>query len=43
MHFTRDEYDTMVNELLYCTPIVFDTLCKIVEATIRSAVEKSNA
>lgn len=31
MRFTRDEFDVMVNELLYKDPISFDMLCQIAE------------
>lgn len=38
MHFTRDEFDIMVNELLYSEPISFNMLCRIAEKTLRSSV-----
>lgn len=38
MRFTRDEYDVMVNELLYKDPISFDMLCQIAEKTLRPSV-----
>lgn len=38
MRFTRDEFDAMVNELLYKDPISFDMLCRIAEKTLRPSV-----
>ena len=38
MRFTRDEFDVMVNELLYKDPISFDMLCQIAEKTLRPSV-----
>ena len=38
MRFTRNEFDTMVNELLYSTPASFDMLCSIAEKTLRPSV-----
>lgn len=38
MRFTRDEFDVMVNELLYKDPISFDMLCQIAEKTLRHSV-----
>ncbi len=38
MRFTREEFNTMVKELLYDTPISFDMLCKIAEKTLRPTV-----
>lgn len=38
MRFTRDEFDTMVDELLFKEPISFDMLCIIVEKTLRPTV-----
>lgn len=38
MRFTRNEFDIMVNELLYTTPISYNMLCSIAEKTIRSSV-----
>ena len=38
MRFTRDEFDVMVNELLYKEPISFDMLCQIAEKTLRPSV-----
>ena len=36
--FTKDEFDIMVNELLYKNPVSFDMLCQIAEKTLRSRV-----
>lgn len=38
MRFTKDEFDVMVNELLYKEPISFDMLCRIAEKTLRPSV-----
>lgn len=38
MRFTRDEFNVMVNELLYKDPISFDMLCQIAEKTLRPSV-----
>ncbi len=38
MRFTRDEFDMMVNELLYKDPISFDMLCQVAEKTLRPSV-----
>lgn len=38
MRFTREEFDTMVNELLYKEPISFDMLCVIAEKVLRPTV-----
>ncbi len=38
MRFTRDEFDTMINELLYSTPVSFDMLCSIAEKVLRPSV-----
>ena len=38
MRFTRNEFDAMVNELLYSTPASFDMLCSIAEKTLRPSV-----
>lgn len=38
MRFTGDEFDVMVNELLYKDPISFDMLCQIAEKTLRPSV-----
>ena len=38
MRFTRDEFNVMVNELLYKEPISFDMLCQIAEKTLRPSV-----
>lgn len=38
MRFTRDEFDVMVNELLYKDPISFDMLCQVAEKTLRPSV-----
>ena len=38
MRFTRAEFDIMVNELLYSTPISFGMLCRIAEKTLRPSV-----
>lgn len=38
MRFTREEFDIMVNELLYKEPISFDMLCVIAEKVVRPTV-----
>lgn len=38
MRFTRAEFDVMVNELLYSTPVSFDMLCSIAEKTLKPSV-----
>jgi len=38
VRFTQDEFDTMVNELLYKEPISFDALCLIADKTLRPSV-----
>lgn len=38
LRFTRAEFDTMVDELLYKEEISFDTLCLIAEKTLRPSV-----
>ena len=38
MRFTREEFDAMVNELLYENPISFNMLCRIAEKTLRPSV-----
>ncbi len=38
MRFTYEEFDTMVEELLYREPISFDMLCRIAEKTLRPSV-----
>ncbi len=38
--FTQEEFDTMVDELLYREPISFDMLCRIAMKTLRPKVEK---
>lgn len=38
MRFTAEEFDTMVQELLFSETICFDTLCKIAEKTLRHSV-----
>ncbi len=40
MRFTKAEFDTMVKELLYTTPVSFDMLCHIAEKTLRPTVIK---
>lgn len=39
MRFTREEFDTMVSQLLYQEPICFDMLCHIAEKTLRKTVK----
>lgn len=38
LRFTITEFETMVNELLYCEPISFDMLCEIAEKTLKPTV-----
>lgn len=38
MRFTNDEFDAMVNELLYSETVSFETLCRIAEKTLRPSV-----
>lgn len=38
MRFTKDEFNAMVNELLYKDPVSFDMLCQIAEKTLRPSV-----
>lgn len=38
VRFTTDEFETMVQELLYCDPVSFDTLCQIADKTLRPSV-----
>lgn len=38
VRFTRDEFDAMVDELLYHEPISFDMLCHIAEKTLKPSV-----
>ena len=38
MRFTADEFEAMVQELLYCDPVSFDTLCQIADKTLRPSV-----
>lgn len=38
MRFTRLEFDTMVQELLYREPISFEMLCRIADKTLRPSV-----
>ncbi len=38
MRFTKDEFDKMVDELLYKEPISFDMLCRIAEKTLKPTV-----
>lgn len=38
MRFTKNEFDVMVDELLYQEPVSFDMLCRIAEKTLRPAV-----
>lgn len=40
MRFTIQEFDTMVNELLYSEPVSFDMLCRIADKTLRNSVNK---
>ena len=39
MRFTREEFDIMVNELLYKEPVSFEMLCKIAKKTLWSSVK----
>ena len=39
MRFTREEFDTMVKELLYQTPVSFDMLCHIAEKTLLPTIK----
>lgn len=38
MHFTGEEFHTMVHELLYAEPASFDMLCRIAEKSLRPSV-----
>lgn len=38
MHFTREEFDVMVRELLYDDQVTYDMLCTITEKTLRNKV-----
>lgn len=38
MQFTREEFNTMVQEVLYTVPSRFDTLCQMAEITLRPLV-----
>ncbi len=38
MRFTREEFDTMVDELLYSETVSFDTLCHIATKTLKPSV-----
>ena len=38
MRFTKEEFETMVQELLFSDPISFDMLCQIANKTLRSTV-----
>ena len=38
MRFTTSEFETMVNEILYSTPVSFDMLCRIAEKTLKPTV-----
>ncbi len=40
MQFTRSEFDTMVQQLLFDEKISFDMLCHIAEKTLRNSVRK---
>ncbi|MBQ9914678.1 MAG: hypothetical protein IJO50_00900, partial [Clostridia bacterium] len=39
MPFTTEEFDLMVEELLYCEPISFRMLCNIADKTLRNKVK----
>lgn len=39
VHFTKEEFDTMVQELLYQESVSFDMLCSIAEKTLRPSVK----
>lgn len=39
MQFTREEFEQMVQEILYTTPGRYDTLCRIATATLQPLVE----
>ena len=38
MRFTKEEFDIMVNELLFSTPISYKMLCSIADKTLKSTV-----
>ena len=39
MRFTREDFDTMVQEVLYTKPSKYDALCRMAEATLRPLVK----
>lgn len=38
MNFTREDFDTMVTELLYSERVSYDAMCRIAEATLKKKV-----
>lgn len=40
MRFTREEFDTMVSQLLYQEPVCFDMLCHIANETLKDIIAK---